>query len=52
MTVTAPAVATLGATESIVLDWTGLAAGTRYLGSVSYGNGAVEIGQTMVAVAT
>ncbi|HEX9118875.1 MAG TPA: S8 family peptidase [Anaerolineae bacterium] len=37
MTVTAPAKATLGGTGEIQLDFTGLAAGTKYLGSVVYG---------------
>ncbi len=36
MTVTAPATATLGATDSITLSFTGLSAGTKYLGSVAY----------------
>ena len=37
MTVTAPATATLGETGTIGLTFTGLTAGTRYLGSVAYG---------------
>jgi hypothetical protein len=37
MTVTAPATATTGATGRIDLAFSGLAAGTRYLGSVAYG---------------
>lgn len=37
MTVTAPASATLGATGTIGLSFTGLTPGTRYLGSVAYG---------------
>jgi Subtilase family/Fibronectin type-III domain/Peptidase inhibitor I9/PA domain len=36
MTVTAPAAATTGATGTITLDFTGLTAGTKYLGSVAY----------------
>jgi subtilisin family serine protease len=52
LTVTAPATATLGATEPITLAWTGLTVGTRYLGSVSYDNGTDEIGQTLVNIAT
>ena len=36
MTVTAPAAATTGGTGTITLDFTGLAAGTKYLGSVAY----------------
>jgi hypothetical protein len=37
MTVAAPASATLGATGTIDLTFSGLAAGTKYLGSVAYG---------------
>jgi len=36
MTVTAPTSATTGGTGTITLDFTGLAAGTKYLGSVAY----------------
>lgn len=36
MTVTAPGSATLGATAAINLSFSGLAAGTKYLGSVAY----------------
>jgi len=36
MIITAPAAATLGATESITVDWTGLGEGTKYLGAVSH----------------
>jgi len=36
MTITAPAAATLGATESVTVDWTGLNEGTKYLGAVSH----------------
>jgi hypothetical protein len=37
MAVSAPATATLGATGTINLTFTGLAPGTKYLGSVAYG---------------
>jgi hypothetical protein len=37
MTVSAPASATLGATGTITLTFTGLAPATKYLGSVAYG---------------
>jgi subtilisin family serine protease len=37
MTVTAPASATLGSTGAINLTFSGLTAGTKYLGSVAYG---------------
>ena len=36
MTVTAPAAATTGGTGTITLDFSGLTAGTKYLGSVAY----------------
>jgi hypothetical protein len=36
MTVTAPASATLGSTESVTVDWSGLTADNKYLGSVTY----------------
>ena len=36
MTVTAPAAATLGGTGTINLTFSGLTAGTKYLGSVAY----------------
>jgi hypothetical protein len=39
MTVTAPATATLGSTGTIDLTFSGLAAGTKYLGSVAYTDG-------------
>lgn len=38
MTLTAPTSATLAATEPITVDWTGLEAGTKYLGAVSHNN--------------
>jgi hypothetical protein len=36
MTLAAPTVATLGAMETITVDWTGLNADTKYLGAVSH----------------
>jgi len=47
MTVTAPSTATTGTSASIGLSFTGLAAGTRYLGAVDYSNGS-PIGSTIV----
>jgi hypothetical protein len=44
LTVTAPASATLGATETISLDWSGLTAGTKFLGSVTYHDTATPAG--------
>jgi subtilisin family serine protease len=51
MTVTAPATATLGATETITVDWAGLTAGTKYLGAVSHSNGGL-LGLTVVRIDT
>lgn len=50
MTVTAPASATLGATGTINLTFSGLTAGTKYLGSVAYGGAAVMPNPTIVRV--
>ncbi len=44
MTVAAPATATLGGTGTVTLTFNGLTAGTKYLGSVAYDNGAALIG--------
>lgn len=49
-TVTAPAAAVLGATDSVTVAWTGLTIGTPYLGLVSYDDGVDEIGVTIVNV--
>lgn len=49
MTVTAPAVAALGATGSIEVAWSGLTAGVRYLGRIAYSNGS-ELGGTLVSI--
>ncbi|HXH33531.1 MAG TPA: S8 family serine peptidase [Plantibacter sp.] len=48
MTATGPASATTGASGTINLAFTGLAAGTRYLGAVDYSNGSSTIGSTIV----
>jgi hypothetical protein len=50
LAVTAPATATLGTTATIRLSWSGLTAGTRYLGIVSYDNGTTDIGSTLVSI--
>jgi Subtilase family/Fibronectin type-III domain/Peptidase inhibitor I9/PA domain len=53
MTVTAPATATSGSTEPITLNFSGLAAGTKYLGAVIYSDGVVEFtNRTLVRVDT
>ena len=50
MTVTAPATATIGATGTISLSFSGLTAGTKYLGSVAYGGAAGMPNPTIVRV--
>jgi len=52
MTVTAPAVATTGGTGTISLSFSGLAVGTRYLGSVAYAGAAGMPNPTIVRVDT
>ena len=52
MTVTAPASATLGATETITVDWTGLTAGTKYLGAVSHSDAGGILDMTLIAIDT
>lgn len=50
MTVSAPGSATIGASANIGLTFSGLAAGTRYLGSVTYGGDASATSPTIVRV--
>ncbi len=59
MTVSAPATATTGAAGSVTLNWAGLTAGTKYLGTVTYHNVAApasyddgRIGSSVVLVNT
>jgi hypothetical protein len=52
MSITAPASATLGATETITVDWFGLNAGTKYLGAVSHNDASGLLDLTLVAVDT
>jgi hypothetical protein len=52
MIVTAPAAATLGATETVSVDWTGLDAGTKYLGAVTHSDGTDPLGMTVIRVDT
>jgi len=42
--------ATLGGLANVTVGWSGLAAGTRYLGVIEFGDGSVVRGQTIVAV--
>jgi hypothetical protein len=48
MTATGPASATTGASGTINLAFSGLLAGTRYLGAVDYSSGSSAIGSTIV----
>ncbi|MEO3778019.1 S8 family serine peptidase [Micromonospora sp. B11E3] len=41
---------TTGVDATVTLDWTGLTAGTRYLGLVAFGNGTAEIARTVVSL--
>ena len=52
MMLTAPAAATLGATETITVDWTGLDAGTKYLSAVSHSDAGGILDLTLVSVDT
>ena len=52
MSLTAPTAATLGATETITVDWNGLDAGTKYLGAVSHSDAGGILGLTLIAVDT
>jgi hypothetical protein len=53
MTVTAPASATVGATGTIGLSFSGLAGATKYLGSVAYGPAPADtVAPTIVRVDT
>jgi len=52
MSLTAPTAATLGATETITVDWTGLDVGTKYLGAVSHSDAGGILDLTLVAVDT
>ena len=50
--VVAPGSVALGGTAPVVMSWSGLAVGKRYLGSVSYLQGTTPVGTTMVEVDT
>jgi hypothetical protein len=52
MTLTAPASATLGATETIQVDWAGLDAGTKYLGAVSHSDAGGLFDLTLIGIDT
>jgi len=42
--------ATVGGTANVTASWSGLTAGTKYLGRISYSDGSGEIGGTIVSV--
>jgi subtilisin family serine protease len=42
--------ATVGGTADVTASWSGLTAGTKYLGRISYSDGGSEIGSTIVSV--
>jgi subtilisin family serine protease len=51
MTVTGPGAATLGATETITVDWSGLDAGMKYMGAVVH-DADGTISQTVITIST
>jgi hypothetical protein len=52
MVVSAPATATIGSTGTVSLTFSGLAAGTKYLGSVAYSGASGMPNPTIVRVDT
>ncbi len=50
--VTAPATAVAGTTETVTVDYTGLDLGTRYLGVLRHADGGGEIARSIIAVDT
>jgi hypothetical protein len=50
MTVIDPGDATLGGSAEVTVGWSGLTAGTKYFGRISYSNGTAEIGATLVRI--
>jgi hypothetical protein len=52
MTVSAPTSATVGTTEQVTVGWSGLTAGTKYLGAVSHSDGSNPLGLTVIRVDT
>jgi hypothetical protein len=41
---------TMGTPTTVTIGWSGLTAGSRYLGLVEYGDGSLPVGSTVVAV--
>jgi hypothetical protein len=52
MTLTAPSAAVLSTTETITVDWTGLAAGTKYLGAVTHSDASGILNMTLIGIDT
>jgi len=52
LTLTAPSSATQGATEDVVAEWSGLDAGTKYLGAVSHSDADSIEALTLISVST
>ena len=50
MTVTGPAAAVIGAAGTVEVSWSGLLAGTKYLGQIAYQQGATTHGTTIVRI--
>ena len=46
----APTTATVGGSGTVVVSWSGLSAGTKYLGAVSHSNGTDLVGLTLVSL--
>ncbi|MDH3645711.1 MAG: S8 family serine peptidase [Gammaproteobacteria bacterium] len=51
-TVTAPASAVLGASETVTVEYSGLTGGTRHLGVVQHNDGSGEIARTVIDIDT
>jgi len=41
---------TIGTPATVTVNWTGLTSGTRYMGSVEFGNGTSTVGRTVIRV--
>lgn len=52
MTISGPALATVGGAGTVTVDWSGLDAGKKYLGAVVHGDGSQTIGRTVISIST
>ena len=50
LTVAAPSSVTVAGSVPVTANWTGLTAGQRYLGSITWNDGTVDVAQTLVRV--